>query len=138
MKEESDIAVLDRRSLIPDGEYLVALKEFAVVNKFHRLIALCQFQVVDGKYLASYVTRYYTVRAKGRGKNGAVAVAPGSILLQDFARCFGLPSRRDRVPISKWISTPVLAKTRTVKTSSKQQKLPDCLWWSTFESLRSE
>ena len=136
--EDSDIPIFERRSLIPDNEYLVALKDFEVVTKFRRLVAVCQFQVVDGKYLGSYVTRFYTVRSKGGGKKGAVSVARGSLLLHDYARCFGIPSRPDRVPVSKWMSTPVRAKTRTVKSTSQQHKLPDCLWWSTVESLRSD
>ena len=129
--------IWDRRALLPDGAYAVALKDWRTVRLFQRDVLQCAFIVVEGERFGDTLIKYYNVQFIGKPKrHGRFKAARGGDLVHDYARCFGKPPRLDRIPLTRFVQTTVMAITRTVTTDSHQRKAPDCLHWSTFERLQ--
>lgn len=128
--------IWERRSQIPDGRYPVALKDWRTIRAFKRDTLQAAFVVVDGEHLGAVLMRFYVVTLTAKPqRRGHFKAARGSALVRDYAACFGLPRRLDRIPMTKFAETIVNATTRTVTTDSRQQDAPTCLHWSTVYTL---
>jgi len=85
------------------------------------------------------VARYYNVkRIIGTPqRDGAFKVAFQSDFLREYAKLFGMPSRLDRIPMSKFPGCFVSGKVKTVTTGRNQREIPKSLQYSVIEELRA-
>lgn len=84
------------------------------------------------------VARYYNVkRIIGTPRReGEFKVAFQSDFLREYASLFGMPSRLDRIPMSKFNGCFVSGKVKTVTTGRHQKEIPKPLQYSVIEELK--
>jgi len=130
--------IFERRDLVPDGPYVVALMDYRTVKRFNRGCLEAIFKVIEGEQTGAILARFYVVMLTAKPKRrGKFKASRSSALLHDYAWCFGMPPRLDRIPFhDRFSRTPVIAHTRTVKKDSRGIESPPSLHWSTFERLR--
>jgi hypothetical protein len=132
----------DRYPLLPPGRYRVLFDHWQTIMLFARAPKLALWFVISepGEAFGKRIAKFYNVsRVVGRpGRNGRFRVGKRSHLVKDFYRL--LPDRvqrLDRLPISAFGQSELVAEVRTVESDFQQSKLPQALTYSVINKLDS-
>jgi hypothetical protein len=127
-------------ALVPEGIYRLRFLGWSTHILFQRAhkVAL-HFAVMDmGDHFGVRVLRWYNATVKAPiGQSGRFKVGWSSDLLREYARICGMPTRADRIALSRYEPLLLLGKIETVDSTSQQEKLPLELQYSVVRKLLS-
>ncbi len=120
--------------LVPDGEYQLSYRfhtTWLYMGRIPKVVVV--FRIADyGEHFDKPILRYYNpskIFGKPR-KNGVFSAGWRSCLMWDYAKCFGKPARKDRIPMGRFKDHLIRGKTRTVTHNKDQKRYPDGLTYS--------
>ena len=134
---EFDVTGLDE-PLIPDGEYEAVMTHYETGYVFKTSKVFLHFRITTpGDYHGYSLYRAYRVKAlkTKAGKSGGFTLNKRSDLLLMLVKVLGLNPRRDRPSLQPLKGKLLRIRSRTVKTGSKQQPLPESLWYSVVDDV---
>jgi len=124
--------------LLPEGEYVVGYVKHVTFEQFRSKKVVFYFQIIDhGKWHGAILERFYNVErfTSKRGKNGSFIPPPRGNFMLDYAMCFGMPLRRDRISLTRFEGKLFRVKVRTVKQNHEQRKYPESMQHSVIDSI---
>ena len=126
------------RSLIPEGEYNAVYVKHSTSDGSYGAKVKITFRIVShGAFFEKEINAWYNLKATGKkvGKQGKIKLSSHSKLTYELLNALQIRHRVDRL-------SPVLLKghiavirVRTVKTNSRQKKLPEVLQYSTVDEI---
>jgi hypothetical protein len=137
-RESPDGEIKQIPALVPEGIYRLRFLGWSTHILFQRAhkVAL-HFAVMDmGEHFGKRVLRWYNATVKAPiGQNGRFKVGWSSDLLREYATLVGMPSRADRIALTRYEPLLLLGKIETVDSTSRQEKLPLELQYSVVRKL---
>lgn len=132
-------AISGFQPLIPPGEYKLMFETWATVLLFGRSPkVVLTFKVIDfGEHFETRLKRWYNARKlTGKiGKHGQFSAGFSSDLVREYGRLIGLPSRTDRIALSRYNGHVVTGLVGTVNKDRTQKPLPAGLEYSVIQAL---
>lgn len=140
---ESEIVLDDEISpLLPEGEYSVSYQYHETGKSFNTPKVFIYFTIVEpGPYLGISLYRAFRIRnfIGKHGKNGRFKLGKRSELFLTLCRLDerGSRLRPNRVSLQALRNTVIRGTVRTVITDYKQRPLPEGLYYSVIDKLKS-
>jgi hypothetical protein len=125
-------------ALVPPGTYRLRFLGWSTHILFGRAqkVAL-HFAVMDfGEHFGTRVLRWYNASVKQpTGQVGRFKAGWTSDLLREYACLVGMPSRSDRIALTRYEPLLLVGQIETVDSTSRQEKLPPELQYSVVRKL---
>ena len=125
-------------SFIPPGRYQLALVNWWTGVMFGRQQKLAlNFVVADfGDHYLKPLSRWYNARLKGPGgTNGKFSVGWNSDLLKEYSQILDLPTRVDRIALSRYKNLVLVGEVATVTHDRSQAQRHSALQYSVIRKL---
>ena len=124
---------------IKPGEYDLAYRYFETSKLMGGRVSKLAvwFKVVSmGESFDALLPRYYNVQLIGKpGKYGAFKVGWKSDFIREYAALFGLPTRKDRIPMGRFERVIIRGAVRNVSKSFRQDDIHPDAQYSVIDKL---
>jgi hypothetical protein len=128
-----------RPLLVEPGVYDLAFQFHETAYLFGRAPkVVCHFKIeTPGQHYGKALVRYFnamTLTSKPR-RGGSFKIGWKSDLLREYATCFGLPARIDRLSLESFKQRVIRGRVIVVSRDSKNRSIPEPLRYSVIAEL---
>ena len=123
--------------LIPEDNYqVVYVSHETTKGSFGSKVNITFRIITQGEYYETLIDAHYNVKDGSlSGKRKSIKLSRHSKLVLELIKVLGCKVRPNRLSPSALKGLLIWVKVKTVKTNSKQQQLPELLWYSKVDSM---
>jgi hypothetical protein len=123
--------------LIPEGDYQVMYVSHETTKGSFGPKVNITFRIITfGEYFETLLEAHYNVKDGSlSGKRKSIKLSRHSKLVLELIKVLGCKVRPGRLSPAALKGLLIWVKVKTVKTNSKQQQLPELLWYSKVDSM---